>query len=445
MSNSLKTIAVDLTPILPGGENGGAKIFVLELLTQLAQLAPNTEFILLTQAASHEELKAMECANLRCLMILGNPLKEVPLLAKFQAKIQGLPYVGRRFLALLFRIHQRLKRRKANSLLSKIKADLLFCPFTAPTYSEPEIPTVCTIYDLQYKTYPQFFNEGELFQRNQTFITACHSASMLTAISEYSRLSAIKHGAIKPEKIRTIHLQMAHHNLPKADDDKSVLNRLRLTTEQYLLYPANFWKHKNHEMLLTAFGLACREKLPANIKLVCTGAEGSRQLWLTQAAAMMGLSERIIFPGFLSNQELAQLMSHCLAVIFPSLYEGFGLPLIEAMAVGVPVACSNLSALPEIAADAALRFNPRIPEEIAAALINLAEDKALRTKLIDSGKKRAQLFSDSGKMAQEYWELFQQAVSLHKQEEELSLILKQRGIQPNYNEAIELTSIKKSA
>ncbi len=94
MINSLKKIAVDLTPILPGGENGGAKIFVLELICQLAKLAPETEFILLTQAASHEELKALECKNIKCLQVLGQTLNESPLFGLMSSTLRKLPFIG---------------------------------------------------------------------------------------------------------------------------------------------------------------------------------------------------------------------------------------------------------------------------------------------------------------------------------------------------------------
>ncbi len=91
-------------------------------------------------------------------------------------------------------------------------------------------------------------------------------------------------------------------------------------------------------MLLTAFGMASQNNLPASIKLVCTGAEGARQVFFAEAAAKMGLGDRVLFPGFLSNADLAELLTKSLAVFFPSLYEGFGLPVIEAMAASIPVA-----------------------------------------------------------------------------------------------------------
>ena len=187
--------------------------------------------------------------------------------------------------------------------------------------------------------------------------------------------------------------------------------RLGLASQRYLIYPANFWKHKNHEMLLTAFGMACHGGLAADIKLVCTGAPGARQEWLMSAAHTMNLGDRILFPGYLPNAELAALMANCTGVVFPSLYEGFGLPVIEAMAAGVPVACSNTTSLPEVAADAAILFDPRVPTQIAQAMISLVKNEALRARLIQAGQQRAVEFSDGKRMAREYWELFQYALS----------------------------------
>jgi glycosyltransferase involved in cell wall biosynthesis len=120
----------------------------------------------------------------------------------------------------------------------------------------------------------------------------------------------------------------------------------------------------------------------------------------------------ILFPGYLPNAELAALIANCTGVIFPSLFEGFGLPIIEAMAAGVPVACSNITSLPEVAAEAAILFDPRVPTQIVQAMIALVEDETLRAQLIQAGLQRAAEFSDSGRMAREYWQLFQHALAI---------------------------------
>jgi glycosyltransferase involved in cell wall biosynthesis len=410
--HQLRTIAVDLTPVLPGGENGGAKVFVLELLRRLAELAPQTQFVLLTRAASHEELAALDGANVRRLLVLG---RIEPNIRSFMTRgfSRILRHLPARLRPAAGRIGHRLlsasKRSESATLLRDVNADLLFCPFTAPTYAEPTTPTVSVIYDLQYRAYPEFFSAEEVVHRERTFVEACARSTMLTAISDFSRLGAIEQSGLDPAKIRTIHLQISGDRLRDAGKDQTVIGRLNLIAGKYLIYPANFWKHKNHEMLLTAFGIARNSGLAGDVKLVCTGAPGARQQWLQQAVAGLGLAESVLFPGYLSNPEFLALMTASAGVIFPSLYEGFGLPVIEAMAIGVPVACSNVTSLPEVAQDAAIMFDPRIPTQIAEAMIALAQDKALTARLIEAGTARAAQFSDSKIMAEQYWDIFRQA------------------------------------
>jgi glycosyltransferase involved in cell wall biosynthesis len=420
VNKSLKTIVVDLTPVLPGGANGGAKIFVLELLRRLAEMAPQTEFVLLTQAASHEELAALDSRNMRRILTVGATMSQTvkPRLVNLASRVlQHLPGRARRLATRIgYRLHTAMKRQGSGALLHSLNADLLYCPFTAPTYFEPGIPTVCTIHDLQYKTYPEFFAAEDVAHRDRTFAEACRRASVIAAVSHYSRDSAIAHGNLDQTSIRTIHLRMAQRIVPAAAHDKSVLARLGLAEQRYLVYPANFWKHKNHEMLLTAFGMACASGLESDIKLVCTGAPGERQAWLAAAARNLNLGDRVLFPGYLPNEELAALIANCSGVIFPSLYEGFGLPVIEAMAAGVPVACSNTTSLPEVAADAAVMFDPRVPTQIAEAMIRLTQDVALRQALVAAGTQRATEFSDSERMAREYWDLFEYAIANVKNE-----------------------------
>ena len=413
-NKKLGTIAVDVIPILPGGENGGAKVFALELLRRLAEMAPQTQFVLLTQSASHEELAILDRPNMRRMMVVrpvpanSHPARWVNLASRIVRRLP--PRLGAVASRFGNRVLAQRKHVGAGSLLRDQGVDLLYCPFTAPTYFEAGIPTVCTVYDLQYKTYPQFFTAEDVAHRDRTFLDACQRATALTAISDYSRDSAIAYGKLDPTRIRTIHLRMAQRIAPGTGEGKAILESLQLTAQRYLVYPANFWKHKNHEMLLTAFGMACDGDLPNDIKLVCTGAPGARQEWLMCAAQAMGLGARVLFPGYLPSAELASLMAHCSGVVFPSLYEGFGLPVIEAMAAGVPVACSNTTSLPEVAADAAILFDPRVPTQIARAMASLVADEPLRARLIAAGIDRCAAFSDVERMATEYWELFNYAL-----------------------------------
>ncbi len=413
---SPKHIAVDLTPVLSGGENGGAKVFVLELLRMLARMKPDTQFILLTRESSHKELSFLDRPNMKRVMVLA----EEPMRNASAKPLDRLSSWSERTLwgwkrSALKRL--KIFRPASGSLLHDMGVDLLFCPFTSLHNAEPGIPAVCTIYDLQYKTYPEFFTPDEVIHRDRVFMDACRRAVAITAISEYSRNSAIDHGNIDPSIIRTIYLRMAQRIQSKTFPVNKLLHRLGLEKQKYLLYTANFWKHKNHETLLSAFGMACNEGLDAEIKLVCTGAPGERQEVLVKKTRNMGLERRVIFPGYLPDDELALLLSNSAGMIFPSLYEGFGLPVIEAMEAGVPVACSNTRSLPEIAANAALLFDPTSPEQIAWAMLFLAGKDQLRTQLIQAGLQRAAEFSDQERMAREYWELFEDAMTADKKGE----------------------------
>jgi glycosyltransferase involved in cell wall biosynthesis len=420
LNRILATIAVDLTPVLPGGDNGGAKVFAIELLLHLAKLKPDSQFILLTQAASHDELAILERKNMRRVIVMSPPIlspNRVRLRDRGLRMLQWLPGgVRRRAMSWSGRLRAAVLRGNGNSLLRDMNVDLLFCPFTAPTYFEVGVPTVCTIHDLQYKTYPEFFVPADVAHRDRIFVDACLRATAVAAVSDYSRDAAITHGQIDGDSIRTIHHRIALRNTRDDDSSDDTLVRLGLTPGRFLLFPANFWKHKNHEMLLTAFGIARDRGLAKDIKLVCTGAPGARQDWLRSAARTMHLAESILFPGYLPNAGLATLMSKCTGVVFPSLYEGFGLPVVEAMAAGVPVACSNMTSLPEVTADAAILFDPRIPTQIADALLSMVGDETLRAHLIEAGTRRAEIFSDSDRMAREYWELFRYALANERQE-----------------------------
>ena len=419
MSNFPKRVAIDLTPVLPGGDNGGAKIFTLDLIARLSELHPATKFILLTQEASHGELVFLDKPNVCRKLVFAPSLNSVNKFARARSIIElPIRLLPRRIQNFSIRALNKVERVLGSYLdrnsLDNLKFDLLFCPFTAPTYFKKNIPTVCTIYDLQYRTYPQFFSPEDVAQRDHTFIEACKKATMLAAISEYSRQKAIEHGNLDPNKVRTIYLRMAHRITAEKEAIKkqsTILSELDLGAQQYLLYPANFWKHKNHEMLITAFNLAVVGGLDKSIKLVLTGAPGSRRDYLINVVKKMGLMDRVLFPGYLPNHDLSALMSNALACIFPSLYEGFGLPVIEAMAAGIPVLCSNRTSLPEVANGAAILFDPRIPGDVASAITRVAIDVDLRGALKVDGVRRSKDFEDFDRMTREYSDAFIEACS----------------------------------
>lgn len=358
----LRHVWVDLMPMLPGGANGGAKPFILQLLRSLAQQQPQVQFSCSTSAA---------------------------LLASLQTE---LPHPN-----LSLHAAGRWSRRPAG-------AQLLFCPFGPPTRPSRGLPVVSTFYDLQVLAYPRFFSSAERRQRLGHLRQIRRRAQRIAAISHFSRAEGIQHG-LDPTRTLAIPIQVP---LPSPSAPSSP-PPLGLRPGHFFLYPANLWPHKNHELLFTAWAMACDQGLPAHLTLVCTGDGQGRLEGLRQLARQLQLQERLLLPGYVSAADLDALYAHSLALVFPSLYEGFGMPVIEAMARRIPVCCSRNTALAEVAGEAALQVDPRHPQEIASALLRLAGDPGLRQQLVQRGELQARRHLNPTAMADQYWQLFQGA------------------------------------
>jgi glycosyltransferase involved in cell wall biosynthesis len=368
-------IAVDLLPLLPGGANGGAKVFTLNLLETMAAMAPDWTFVLAANPETLPELKALECANLTV----------VPAGRKWQVK-------------------------PPRKLLGR-PIDAWFCPFTRPYFQHQDIPLVSIIYDLQYHYYPQFFSDAEARGRDQTFQLAARRSSRLACISDYVRRTVLEYGNLAPQKVRTVHICLPERlSVPSDAEIDTVLTRLGLIRQQYLIFPANFWPHKNHGVLLTAFALFAKAHPESGLKLVLTGADTGLAQELRQAAASMGLADRVVFTGYVSDDDLAALTAAALALIFPSLFEGYGMPVAEAMSMGVPVLCSDVTSLPEVGGDAVLYFDPRKPEDVAACIARIATEQNLAADLAARGRVRAASLGGPQDMAQAYLDLLDEAM-----------------------------------
>jgi glycosyltransferase involved in cell wall biosynthesis len=411
----LQTIAVDLVPMLPGGDNGGAKIFVLELLRTLPKLAPQTKFVLLTRKSSHDELASLLGPNVSRLMVWDDEAKPSRANRWMAAIARRIPVSYWPVLAAKLRLlWQRLtSRADITSVISQIGANLLYCPFGGTVFTDAPIPMAVTVYDLQYRSYPQFFAPQDYADRDRNFRQACGMSAM-AVISNYVRDSVIAQGLVDPDRIFTIYIRLPKR-LHEVDETRrnQTLTKFGLQSKKYFIFPANFWHHKNHKTLISAFDLALRSGLAADIKLVLTGAPSPRTHEILAEANALGVGRLVVAPGFIDETEFAALMMSSLAMINPSLYEGFGMPVLEAMAMDCPVACSNVTSLPEIAGDAAVLFDPHNPTEIADSMVRLSTDDKLRNDLIERGRRRVDYFADTTAMARQYWQLFELASDGH--------------------------------
>lgn len=397
-------IAIDLTPLRPGGENGGAKILVLSLLKRLQQLAPNYNFLLLTAPWNHDELTQYENKNTKCLL-MADLTPKAPTPASKQAPHQKF------ITSILSKLQNKLIKFKYHKpFLKSHQTDLLFCPFSAPIYAEKNIPLVAIAYDLQHLDYPFFFDAQERQHRTNFLKNLLQKSAKVVCISEFTRQSFIKHFKATESQLTAVPIciQDRWNKLSEIAVTEH-LAKLGLTGRNYAFYPANYWPHKNHRMLLTAYAMYRHQFPNQSLDLVFTGTLKTEENQLREAVMSMGLSEQVHFLGFLEEEALGAVWQGCKCLVFPSLYEGFGIPVLEAMAFGKPVIASNVGSLPEVGGDAVLYFDPRKPDELVSCLAKISSDTALVKELVESGYQQLKSF-DGEQMAWDYLKIFEAAV-----------------------------------
>jgi glycosyltransferase involved in cell wall biosynthesis len=390
-------VVVDMTPLGSGGQNGGAGLVATTLVHHLSKLAPELALTLLTSDASHAELASLDASNVRRQCVTSSPSSRS--LARGVAN-KLLPTQARERLRTVWSL---TKSRRYATVVGQLRPDLLLCPFTIPYFWQPGVPCVSIVYDLQHLAYPDFFTAEQRVSRQRHVAEAYARSARVVCISEYVRGTLLASLKASPERVATIPLGVLQ-NL--ASPDRAVIDRLGLRGAKFLLYPANYWPNKNHPQLFEALSLYSRSHPVSQLRLVLTGFPNALMRSLEKTANSLALSDAIIFAGYVRSEELAALLDSCVGLVFPSLYEGFGMPVLEAMARNRPVLCSNVTSLPEVAGDAAIYFDPANPAEIAAAIDALA-DPVRVADLVRRGRARAAQFGDGATMAAKYLAVLQ--------------------------------------
>ena len=267
-----------------------------------------------------------------------------------------------------------------------------------PGFIKPDLfplKNVLVVLDLQHEYLPKFFAPNVLEERRRVYGSSIKHADYMLAISEYSRRTVIEKYHVVPELIETAHLAadpIFYPETPRKHSVEEIMAKYHLPQGEYLYFPAHTWLHKNHKGALEALSVL-RDHYKLRPLLVCTGGFREAQEEIEQTIENLGLRDQVRFLGYCPVDELPLLYDGAAAMVYPSLFEGFGMPVVEAMMCGCPVVCSNTTSLPEIAGDAALLIDPLSPEAIADALYIVLTDTAFRDGLIERGKNQASRFS----------------------------------------------------
>lgn len=300
-------------------------------------------------------------------------------------------------------------------LLRRLEADVYHSPYYLMPYW-PGVPAVVTVYDLIPLLFPQRVSPtARLLFRWMTAL-ALRAASCVIVISQATRRDLLTFYHLSPRNVTAIPLGADRgFNSPPPTEVERVRHKYSLP-EEYLLYLGINKPHKNLVRLIDAFSRITRRPEPveghhaSRFTLVIAGAWDSRYPQPRQRAEALGLENVVRFLGPLPEADLPALYAGAALFVFPSLYEGFGLPVLEAMACGTPVVCSNTSSLPEIVGGAALTFDPLDVTEMAAKIEDALHDEALREEMREKGLQRAARFSWE-RTAQETLKVYKEAAS----------------------------------
>ncbi len=276
-------------------------------------------------------------------------------------------------------------------ILKKYQPDIFLSPDGYVSLSA-QIPTLAVIHDLNFEHRPE---DLPFFHRHYYrffFKRFARKSARIATVSEFSKQDLIDQYGIEPEKIDVVFNGASQGFQPLSQDEISRTRKNFTEGAPYFLFVGSLHPRKNLQNLFAAFDLF-KTQTTSPIKLLIAGG---RQWWtheLQNSWDRMRHKNEVIFTGRVSEETLHRLMASAFALTYASYFEGFGIPIIEAMQSGVPVITSNTSSMPEVAGDAALLVNPYDPASIAQAMHRLWENESLRENLKHRGFERARVFT----------------------------------------------------
>jgi O-antigen biosynthesis alpha-1,3-rhamnosyltransferase len=250
------------------------------------------------------------------------------------------------------------------------------------------LPVIYTLYDLSLTKYAEEHPRERVWFFNLFFKRRLPYAAHIITISEFMRAEMIHELHLAPERVTAIPLAPDASFFPRQNQDIAKMLDIKNLPKEYILCVGTLEPRKNLAILIKALAL-----IPSKIPLILVGWHGWGDKKWSRDIQTLGLEGRVYRTGYIDEETLAGLYSGARIFIYPSLYEGFGLPVLEAMSCGCPVICSRAASLPEVAGDAALFFNPHAPQDLAQAIEQLLGNDQLRRSFAERGLQRARAFS----------------------------------------------------
>ncbi|HBG46743.1 MAG TPA: hypothetical protein DDW94_07110 [Deltaproteobacteria bacterium] len=354
-------IGINALYLLPG-RVGGSEIYLRNLVKWLPRVAPENEFLLYVNKESEGVLGAEGVRVVACNV----RAESRPMRILYEQTV--LPVLA--------------MRHRLDALLSAGMTAPFFCP----------VHSVLMVYDMQHINEPQNFNRWYLlFLKSIIGLSAKRSKAVLT-LSGKSKQDILEFYGLSPGKVAVTYLAADRSVFyRRADPEVAALRNKYGLPQEFVLYIASSLPHKNYERLLSAFAEVKRVR--PELKLVLIGARDYGREAIKAKIASLGLEEGVLFLGWLPFEDIPGIYSAASLFVFPSLHEGFGIPVLEAFASGVPVVCSGIGPLDEVAGDAALFVDPLSVESIVGGMLKVLGDSRLRESLIAKGLKRALDFS----------------------------------------------------
>jgi len=277
--------------------------------------------------------------------------------------------------------------------VERTRVDVFFSPnHYAPRFCPA--PSVIAIMDLWHHYHPEQFKTKDIYQLKKWEAYSVKKAKRIIAISEFTKKEIVKFYQVPPEKIVVAY---PGHRKPKTKNQKPKIDEVRKKyhiSGDYILYLGTLQPKKNLTGLVEAFHILHTTYYILHTQLVVAGKKGWLYEEIFEKAKRVKMEERVIFTDFVPEEDKNALIKGAKCFVLPSLYEGFGIPVLEAMSLGVPVAISNVASLPEVGGKAAFYFDPQKPESIAETVTKVLKLKpGARKKVVEEGKKQAQKFA----------------------------------------------------